>query len=237
MTDRRERLLFLTAAMVAVAVALFPISTRSTRFTALLLALLLPVLLFRLLRRHPALRLVVLLPVLGGLAALLGPGRGYSRKDLTIRYIVALRSYIGTRYVWGGETALGIDCSGLVRKALVNAALAEGVRTANPMLVRLAAGIWWHDCSALELARTYGGRTANVAAAPAIATMRADFSMPGDLAVTKSGVHVLACVGPSTWIQADPVASRVVVVDRTAQSSWLTQPIILVRWTALTTDN
>ncbi len=226
-------MLFFTAVAVAAAIALFPISTRATRLIAVLLAVLLPLLAFRLLRRHRVLSGLALLPLLVGLVALLAPGRSYSASNLTSRYIAALRSYVGTRYVWGGETAIGIDCSGLVRKGLVNAAVVEGIRTANPALVRLAANIWWHDCSAAELARGYGGLTLNIATAPAIARMPDGFSMPGDLAVTRSGVHVLACVGTSTWIQADPVVNRVVVVDRSSPSSWLSQPVVLVRWRAM----
>ncbi|MFN2599036.1 MAG: NlpC/P60 family protein, partial [Pyrinomonadaceae bacterium] len=47
-------------------------------------------------------------------------------------YIASLESYEGTRYVWGGENSRGIDCSGLVRRGLINADFHEGVVTANP---------------------------------------------------------------------------------------------------------
>src|SRR5258708_10824441 len=119
-TDRRERMLFFTAVAVAAAIALFPISTRATRLIAVLLAVLLPLLAFRLLRRHRVLSGLVLLPLLVGLVALLAPGRSYSASNLTSRYIAALRSYVGTRYVWGGETAIATHFSALVRQRLFN---------------------------------------------------------------------------------------------------------------------
>jgi len=62
-----------------------------------------------------------------GLCALLGipaillflPGRPVDTEMLTQAYCDSLRSYRDTRYVWGGENQLGIDCSGLVRRGLV----------------------------------------------------------------------------------------------------------------------
>ena len=37
--------------------------------------------------------------------------------------------------------------------------------------------------------------------------------MPGDIAVTASGVHVLACLGASEWIEADPNLKKVLIVQ------------------------
>ncbi|MCL1470602.1 NlpC/P60 family protein [Argonema antarcticum] len=48
---------------------------------------------------------------------------GYEVKGSTLReaYVQELNYYEGTKYVWGGENKFGIDCSGLVRRGLINA--------------------------------------------------------------------------------------------------------------------
>jgi hypothetical protein len=35
--------------------------------------------------------------------------------------------------------------------------------------------------------------------------------MPGDLAVTQNGVHVLAYLGERSWIEADPACKKVII--------------------------
>src|SRR5690606_9100892 len=47
------------------------------------------------------------------------PGRPIDAIALSDAYGHSLRSYRDTRYVWGGEKFLGIDCSGLVRRGLI----------------------------------------------------------------------------------------------------------------------
>ena len=67
---------------------------------------------------------------------LVAPGRRHDAQSLRRRYITALRRYEGTRYVWGGENGFGIDCSGFVRRGLIDANLREGVATLNPGRLR-----------------------------------------------------------------------------------------------------
>ena len=52
----------------------------------------------------------------------------------------------------------------------------------------------------------------------------------GDLAVTADGVHVLACLGDQTWIEADPIAHKVLEVTLPTSNSWFHVPVVFVRW-------
>src|SRR5882672_11079140 len=61
------------------------------------------------------------LPLLAAIFLLL-PGQPISPAPLRQDYVRALRRFEGTRYIWGGENRLGIDCSGLMRTALINSA-------------------------------------------------------------------------------------------------------------------
>ncbi len=87
---------------------------------------------------------------------LICPGRSYETITLRTAYTQSLRSYEGTRYVWGGENKLGIDCSGLVRAGLIKASLEQGLATLNPGLVRHSLLLWWHDSTAKALGEEYG---------------------------------------------------------------------------------
>jgi hypothetical protein len=70
------------------------------------------------------------------------PGRSAQPQQLRQRYLNALENYSGTRYIWGGEGRLGIDCSGLVRGGLISAVCPEfhvlqsrGGPASNPIVV------------------------------------------------------------------------------------------------------
>src|SRR5262249_19722705 len=119
--------------------------------------------------------------------ALLLPQRGFSTANLRQNYLQALQSYEGTRYIWGGETTLGIDCSRLVRKGLIDANVRQGILTMNPALLRLAFDLWWHDASAKELSNGYGNRARPVQAGSSINQLNYEIISPGDIAVTSDG--------------------------------------------------
>jgi hypothetical protein len=165
---------------------------------------------------------------------LICPGRNYNQDKLRQNYITALRSYEGTRYVWGGENKLGIDCSGLVRAGLIKASFQQGVLTANPSLVRYSLSLWWHDSTAQALGEEYRNQTKHVLNATTINSLDPNEAIPGDIAVTASGVHVLAYLGNEEWIEADPSVSKVVIVKVPAiKNPWFQEPVHIMRWTIL----
>jgi hypothetical protein len=162
------------------------------------------------------------------------PGKKAEPEKLTKDYLEALRSYEGTRYIWGGENKLGIDCSGLVRAGLIKANFRQGILTLNPNLVRFSFSLWWHDCSAKALGEGYREQTKHLLWSPSINALDETKILPGDIAVTKSEVHVLAFLGNNEWIEADPDVRRVVIVQiPAANNPWFDEPVQILRWTQL----
>ena len=167
------------------------------------------------------------------LCSLVCPGRTSDPPAVRERYVDSLRSYEGARYVWGGENRLGVDCSGLVRKALINANYIEGLSTLNPSLLRNGISLWWHDCSARALGEEYRELTYHLYDVMSLNQLDHAQILPGDLAVTDDGVHVLAYLGNRHWIEADPDARRVLVLSIPATNTWFNTPVRLMRWRQL----
>ena len=177
--------------------------------------------------------MLLLAGLLPGIFLLL-PGREIDKRRLRDFYVGNLRKYEGARYVWGGENRRGIDCSGLVRRALINANLETGLMTLNPELVRAAISMIWRDRSALVLRDGADGLTKRVGEGSSINAVMQDFIVsPGTLAVTENGVHVLACVGKEDWIQAAPGEGKVVTLGVPSENSWYHVPVVLLEWTQL----
>jgi cell wall-associated NlpC family hydrolase len=168
------------------------------------------------------------------LAFLILPGRNYNVTTLQETYCKAMLAYEGTHYEWGGENARGIDCSGLVRRGLVNADIWIGIKTLNPRLVRAGLNLWWHDCSARALLQEYRGWTSPIFGKQSINAISEPEIRAGDIAVTLNGVHVLAYLGDGRWIEADPMAKKVLVVNIPCKSNgWFNVPVKIMRWRQL----
>ena len=174
--------------------------------------------------------------VLTGLT-ILGPGRALDSYALRNDYVVALRNYQGSPYLWGGECRRGIDCSGLVRRALIDASLRQGITRCNPSGVRAALESWYFDSSAKAMGEDYRGRTQITLESPSLNFLAASADVArlraGDFAVTRSGVHTLAYLGEGEWIQADPGAGKVIIMRTPSNNAWFSQPMKIVRWTLL----
>ncbi|MBC8103331.1 MAG: C40 family peptidase [Cytophagales bacterium] len=170
--------------------------------------------------------------VAAGALALL-PTLAIDTDSLRGKYVRSLQSYEGTRYVWGGETRLGMDCSGLVRAGLMEAETKEALRARNFVLLRKAASLWWNDASAKALSEEFQGRTRKLGVTRSL--NEADYTLlkPGDLAVTAGGQHILAYTGDKTWIEADPGAGKVVSVRVPSRDGWFVQEATLLRWRIL----
>jgi len=161
------------------------------------------------------------------------PGRRLDPDRLRSFYTSSLLGFEGTGYLWGGENAFGIDCSGLVRRGLINAHLALGLRTLNPQAVRTAFSLWWYDCTAKALRDEYRGMTRPLFRAANVNAVPLDHIKPGDIAVTVSGIHVLAYLGQGEWIEADPGLLKVVKLAVPADNPWFNEPVLVLRWASL----
>lgn len=179
------------------------------------------------------LRLAVLMVSLLLIVGLGLPGRHTDKQALRECYTHSLRSYVGTRYVWGGENHLGIDCSGLVRVGLINANVRAGLHNLNPALVRTGLSLWWQDCSARALGEEYRQFSRHLFDAASINQLDHTQLQAGDFAVTDDGVHVMAYLGNRNWIEADPDERRVLVLSVPTTNAWFDSQVKLMRWQQL----
>jgi hypothetical protein len=155
-------------------------------------------------------------------------------ESLRTAYCDALKSYTGRPYVWGGESYFGIDCSGLIRKSMEDALAWQGFTTFNPSWVRESFSLYWHDTTARVIGEGYGGRTRLIAQCNTLNTFDDSILQPGDMAVTTSGIHIMAYLGNHTWIAADPDPNKVVLFTVPEEkSSYFSTPMRLVRWKLL----
>lgn len=162
------------------------------------------------------------------------PGSPITRQYVQEDYVKRMIAMEGVPYFWGGENKYGIDCSGLPRRALRDALLADGLSRLNGTAVRMWAEQWWFDASARALAASYRNYTVDLQQSGTIKTMSYEGLEPGDLAVTKNGVHILSYIGKDLWIQASPGAQKVIILNgRTDESPWFTVPVTTHRWSAL----
>lgn len=170
--------------------------------------------------------------ILAGL--LLLPGHAADLPRLRQAYVAELQAFEGTRYIWGGESKLGIDCSGLVRQGLIWANAKEGLRSLNPELLRRAIELWWYDAGADALRDEYRHFTLRLGNAQSINALDAAKLQPGDLAASRNGEHILAYIGNHTWVEADPFFQKVIEVTVPEQNNfWFNTPVYTLRWQQL----
>lgn len=225
--------LFLIAGCVgAVALGLRPLHDGILRFgLPLFLAMAWAGALGLLWRRPLGRFLAGLLPVFVATPFLL-PAKPLDAGHLRAAYVANLRSFKGTPYLWGGESKAGIDCSGLPRRALRDALLAEGLTHLNGAALRAWVEQWWFDSSAQAMGETYRGRTRRIGITGRLRDLDFTRLNPGDLAATANGIHVMVYLGGGEWIQADPGPAKVIVGKPASDPNvWFDSEVVVCRWT------
>jgi hypothetical protein len=226
-------LLWVTALIFLIACMLYPVSYRITRLASLILLFTVWFGLIGLLWKKPWFRwsLVTVTTFFGSFLAL--PARPLPpSEELRSHYLHALQRYEGVTYYWGGESFRGIDCSGLIRRGLIDSFFLTGLKNGDPGLVRRAMSLWWHDCTAKALSEQHRGLTRSLFDTISLNDLDHTTVLPGDLAITSNGVHILAYIGNKRWIQADPHAGRVISLSApSSENPWFNDPMKICRWT------
>jgi hypothetical protein len=162
------------------------------------------------------------------------PSRTIRVHDLRACYVQSLQRYTSVDYMWGAESWMGIDCSGLIRQGFIDALWIYGLKTFNGALVRKGLVLWMYDSSAKALRDGYHSTTNKIAEAESINSLDSNQLEPGDFVVIKSGAHCLAYLGDRKWIQADPSAKKVVINQApVTDSGWFEMPVCIMRWSAI----
>ena len=219
--------------LLLVGLWLHPVGTHLVRAVMVALTLALWAVLALLFWRRLWGKIATLLPIPVLALVAVGPLGEHPTPRLRGRFIAALQSYQGTRYVWGGENWLGIDCSGLVRRALSDAYVREALATGDLGLIRESLLLRWFDASAEGLMHEYRDQTRRLYSARNVHALGFAPLFPGDFAVTADGVHVMAFLGGSVWIAADPEAGRVIKLWPGDRNPWLSAPVVVMTWRAL----
>lgn len=184
--------------------------------------------------KQKAVRIVLLIAPLFVITPFLLPAKEIEHGELREDFIKCMASYEGTKYHWGGESARGIDCSGLPRKAMREALFSNGIHHLNGESLRLFTKHWWNDASAKALAEAHMDFTTATGHSGTIAKMDYAKLVPGDLAVTEDRRHILAFLGGEKWIQADPGAGKVTIENgHTSRNGWFAVPVTIHRWSIL----
>ena len=232
---RRLIVIYLLGAVVGICILSFnPVNSRVLQLAFLGCVIGVWIGLTTLLWKRKALRAVALvLPLLAAVPFIL-PGGEIDADELRKDYVRRMAEFEGTKYFWGGESSRGIDCSGLPRLALREALLAYGFRHLNGRGFRGYLEQWWFDASARALSEGYRDYTCPIGVTGIIHEMDYRTLVPGDLAVTASGLHVLAYVGDGRWIQAEPGIGAVVTLDgQSSDNGWFSTPVTTHRWRIL----
>ncbi len=232
MQKRRFDIIYLIALAALALAVLFPIKTRIEReVTLAMMAIcwLAPWLAFR----SKLLVGAVWIPVTAVVAWLFLAPTPQSGKPTVPRDMIVsnLEAYNGALYIWGGEARLGIDCSGLIRRGMIDSCYQMGIERHDPRLMRMATSMWWNDVSAEQLGQGYDGRTQFLFNAKSLNNLDYSKILPGDFAVTSSGLHTLAYIGNRTWIEADPQYMSVVKVSAPSTNTWFFESMKIMRWT------
>ncbi|OPZ87646.1 MAG: outer membrane lipoprotein [Firmicutes bacterium ADurb.Bin419] len=233
MKKKLKTLYIITVALTigTILLAINPINRRSTNLLFIGAILALYTCFIVLSWKNKILRLILfILPVIL-LSLLTINGPEIDKEVIRSEYVKALIKYEGTKYVWGGETSLGIDCSGLVRRGLIDTYIRLGFLNISPQYIRKGIYLWYNDLSAEAIGNEYANRTVKVFSNQVLNDLDYEKIKEGDIMVTENGVHAMAYIGNREWIQADPSEQKVIIEKAPDDNNtWYKVPSKILRW-------
>ena len=152
---------------------------------------------------------------------------------LRVSYRTRLNDFVGVKYVMGGESSVGIDCSGLARTALWQSMIRQGLKEVNPKLLGpMLWNFWWRDLSVQDILNGKYGYTEKIGQASKLAGYNNKKLKIGDMAVVGSTSQVLIYMGEDKWIEANPDDKKVVInkADAHSKRPYFNMNTILIRW-------
>lgn len=174
------------------------------------------------------LRVVVALVVVAFVIVVVAP-IGADGPTLQQQMVKEIVRYDGVPYEWGGESLVGIDCSGLPRSARRSAAVTLALQKVDPGLLRFAALDWLVDVPARGFLEGRG--TVRVAAADRAALLPPEALVPGNLIATADGSHVMVVLDATHLIEADPLPNKVIIAPiDDLKNPWMTTKVVAVRF-------
>lgn len=186
------------------------------------------------------LRYTLVICLMTALSFLILPGKKVDSLLLKKNYLCNLEKYEGVSYRLGQEHNNGMDCSGLVKRALIDTLFFSAITTRNPLLLRESVFVMTHDFTVKDLITGYYGRIEKITVASSLnSETYLHVIQSGDLAATKDGGHVMAYLSNQIWIEADPtflpapgLKIMKVIKEKTPSENnpWFNTPVIILRW-------
>lgn len=147
-------------------------------------------------------------------------------------YIQNLLTYNDVNYVLWWEWLFGMDCSWLVRHAMVISLIKEWIRNYNWYDIMKWFKLWWSDFDVDAMLSNEYNRFIDIWVADSINKINHEFIKPWDLAII-DWVHVMAYVWGRQWIQADPEIWKVIVLKTPTSNKWFNLSVKIIRWNDL----
>lgn len=86
----------------------------------------------------------------------------------------------------------------------------------------------------MEMGHGYNGRMKAVTSCESLNKLDEPILQPGDLAVTASGIHVMAYAGSHIWVGADPSEQKVTLFTTPGEkNAYFSSPMNIMRWELL----
>lgn len=232
---KRYHIIAITLLIIATIVLFInPINRTSTNLLMIMSLIALWIYSIFLIRKNKIIKItLILFPVI--LFTLLSfNGPAIDKEVIRTEYISSLKKYDGTKYLWGGETSLGIDCSGLVRRGLIDTYIRLGILNISPQYIRKGIYLWFNDLSAEALGNEYKNHTTLILSNQTVNSTDYEKIREGDIMVTTSGVHTMVYIGNQEWIQADPVKHKVFISKPPDENNpWYKASSNILRWSDL----